>query len=136
MPLNAMVAQNVIDAVRIEGEKLGKAFSIAVVDQAGYLMALLRMDGAGFLTPQIAEAKAFSAAAWQKPTAFIAERARAKPETFQAFINIGRTQLVPGEGGMPLWLDDEVVGAVGVSGGTSEEDELLCAVGVRVFGAI
>ncbi len=133
MRLETSVAVKIIAAIDNRAKELGKSFSVAVVDASGYLIALRRMDGAGFLTPQIAEAKAFSAAAWGKPTVVIAERARAKPETFQAFINIGRTQLVPGQGGRPLEMGGLMVGAIGVSGGSGEEDEEMCAVGCAAF---
>jgi uncharacterized protein GlcG (DUF336 family) len=94
------------------------------------------MDGAGFLTPQIAEAKAFTAAAWGKPTSAVAERARQIPETFQAFIDIGRTKVVPGLGGRPLQIQGKTVGAIGVSGASADEDELLAALGLRQFHRI
>jgi uncharacterized protein GlcG (DUF336 family) len=105
----------------------------AVVDPSGYLVALRRMDKAGFLTPQIAEAKAFSAAAWGTPISTIAERARAKPETFQAFAGVGRTRLIPGQGGAPVRRAGEIVGALGISGGSGAEDDDICGTALAAF---
>ena len=119
-------AENLIDLAIAEATKIGRVVSVAVVDPAGYLIALKRMEGSGFLTPQIAEAKGFSAAAWGTPTLVIAERARARPETFQAFTNIGRTKLIPGHGGYPIKRGDVLVAGFGVSGGSGEEDEAIC----------
>lgn len=133
--IKAGEAQDVVAAVVAAASRRNLAVSVAVVDAAGYLVCALRMDGAGFLTPQIAEAKAFTAAAWGKPTATVAERARAAPETFQAFINLGRTQVVPGKGGVPLWRRAALIGAIGVSGATADEDDELCNDALAAFEA-
>jgi glc operon protein GlcG len=129
-------AQECVAAVVETAAAHNLAVSVAIVDGAGYLITLVRMDGAGFLTPQIAEAKAFTAAAWGKPTSVVAERARQIPETFQAFIGIGRTKVVPGLGGRPLQIQGKTVGAIGVSGASADEDELLAALGLRQFRRI
>lgn len=134
--ITAGEAQDVVVAVAAAASRRALSVSIAIVDASGYLVSALRMDGAGFLTPQIAEAKAFTAAAWGKPTSTVAERARAAPETFQAFINLGRTQVVPGKGGVPLKRHDRVVGAVGVSGASADEDDELCQDALAAFEAM
>jgi uncharacterized protein GlcG (DUF336 family) len=131
--LQASAAQRGIAEIAAAAALRGLAVSIAVVDSSGYLVAALRMDGAGFLTPQIAEAKAFTAAAWKQPTAIVAERARSVPETFQAFIDIGRTKVVPGLGGQPISLRTTTIGAIGVSGASAEQDEELAILGVKAM---
>ena len=131
--MEARAAQACVAAVIEAAALQSLSVSIAVVDAAGYLVAALRMDGAGFLTPGIAEAKAFTAAAWGLPTATVAERARQVPETFQAFIDIGRTKIVPGLGGLPLLVGDQVLGAIGVSGASAEQDDALAAIGANMF---
>ncbi len=107
----------------------------AIVDPSGYLLSLRRMSGAGFLTPQIAEAKAFSAAAWGTSTAVIAEKARAKPETFQAFTHIGRTKLIPGQGGVLIKRGETTIGALGISGGSGPQDDSICETVLAAFAA-
>lgn len=92
------------------------------------------MDSANFLTPQIAEAKAFTAAAWRQRTSIVAERAKIAPETFQAFINMGRTKVVPGKGGIPITLQKNIIGAIGVSGASADEDEELCEHAIASLG--
>ncbi|MBM3596619.1 MAG: heme-binding protein [Alphaproteobacteria bacterium] len=126
MKITEQQTRAIIDAATAEARRMGKSISVAVVDAGGYMLGLLRMEGCGFLSPQIAEAKAFSAAAMRRSIADIAERARQRPETWNAFTNIGRTKLIPGLGGLPIRVNDEVVGAVGVSGATAEEDEAIC----------
>ena len=127
MSIGEKQARALIDRAIAKAREMDRKISVAVVDSSGYLVALTRMDGAGFLTPQIAEAKAFSAAAWGVPTTKIAERARARMETFQAFTNIGRTKLIPGQGGRPVTNGSSVIGALGVSGASGDEDEAMCA---------
>jgi uncharacterized protein GlcG (DUF336 family) len=119
-------ASIVIEAAIAEARRMNRKITAAVVDTSGYLVSLRRMDGAGFLTPEIAEAKAFTSAAWNVPTNTIAERARAKMETYQAFAGIGRRRIVPGQGGRPITRDNVSIGALGISGGSGDEDEAIC----------
>lgn len=126
--------RTLLDAAAAEARRIGKAMSLAVVDDSGYLVGLVRMDGARFMSSQIAEAKAFSAAAWNLSTATIGDRFRAKPEPFQAFMHIGRCKLVPGPGGLPIQLGGQLIGGIGASGGTGEEDEQCCAAALRALG--
>lgn len=125
MKLSEAQARTMIDTALAEGRRLGKPITVAVVDAGGYLISLARMDGAGILTPQIAEAKAFTGAAWNRSTAEVAERFKANPGTWQAFLDVGRVKTIPGQGGFPIKSGKDVIGGIGVSGATGDEDEAI-----------
>lgn len=95
----------------------GHSMAVAVVDAGGHLIAFRRMDGAPFVCVDVAIGKARTAAAIGAPSA-----------AFEDMINGGAVAmlsapgLVPLQGGVPVLQDGKVVGAVGVSGGSGEED--------------
>ena len=96
--------------------------TFAVVDTGGHLVALERMDGASFVTAEIATGKAYTAVAFKAPSADLAKRFEGRDQ-FTASIGVathGRFTL--GMGGIPVTVDGEVVGAIGASGGTGEQD--------------
>jgi len=104
---------------------------IAVVDNGGNLMALERIDGTFAAGANIAIGKARTAALFQKPTHF-----------FEDTVNKGRTAMValdgftPLQGGVPISVDGQIVGAVGVSGAsTAQEDEELAITGANALDA-
>jgi uncharacterized protein GlcG (DUF336 family) len=87
------------------------------VDDAGHLIACERMDGALWITPEIARAKANAAAAFQASTADLERRFAAERALFASNVAaLGDTRLVFGRGGVPLVVGARIVGAVGVSG--------------------
>lgn len=103
--------------------------SIAVVDDAGQLLAFLRMDGASPASAEMAIAKAKTAATGRRSTA-----------TYESMLNDGRTSLAtaPGltctEGGVPLQHAGEWLGAIGVSGVSSDRDAAIAMAGARAVG--
>ena len=107
-------------AARAEAESRGLAVTIAVVDAAGVLLALERLDGARLHTPEAATLKARTAAVVRVPTADLQKAVAADPALL-AFP--GRLPLT---GGMPLVHGGEVVGGVGSSGGEPEDDLRIC----------
>jgi glc operon protein GlcG len=116
------LASEIIARARLEAEKIGVAMSFAVVDPGGHLVAVARMDGAPFLTVEIAAGKAYTAAAFGVPSSELAKRFEGRGQ-FTASIGVvtgGRFML--GIGGVPVVVDGALVGAVGASGGTGEQD--------------
>ena len=98
--------------------------SVAIVDEYGYLKAFARMDGAGWLTPAIAIGKAYTAVAFRKSTAESAERFKDRVNFAASLNQVSGGRVVLGAaGGLLLEKNSEVAGGIGVSGGTSEEDE-------------
>jgi glc operon protein GlcG len=114
-------AKEIIEYVAAEASRRGKAAVIAVADTHGELIAFARMDGAPVSSIRIAQNKAWTAARERKPTKEIGERAR-HPEKGFEIAYFGDSKFVGWGGGVPVWRDGEVVGAVAVSGLPQEED--------------
>ena len=126
MPVTFVEAQKLIAGAHAKAGQLEIRVTVAVVDEGGLLIALGRMDGAGALTPQIAEAKAVGAAMLQRDGAGLADLAKERPGFFSVADRLVRVPIVPGLGSVLVRRDGKVLGAVGVSGGRPEQD-LECA---------
>ena len=101
---------------------------MAVLDAGGHLISLQREDGASLLRPQIAIGKAWGALALGKGSRLIAADAQQRPAFIGAVNNLADGQLVPAPGGVLIRdARGEVIGAVGITGDTSDIDE-QCAV--------
>lgn len=114
-------AQKIIDLLTAEIAQSGRAGVIAVVDPAGELIAFARMDGAPVSSIRIAANKAYSAARERKTTEEIGQKAR-HPEKGFEIAYFGDERFVGWGGGVPVWRDGEVVGAIAVSGLPQAED--------------
>ena len=121
-------AKRIIDTIVEEALRLEQAAVVAVADPHGELIAFARMDGAPISSIRIAANKAWTAARERKSTQAIGERAR-HPEQGFDIAYFGDPRFVGWGGGLPIWRDGEVVGAVAVSGLSSEEDIRLAALG-------
>jgi uncharacterized protein GlcG (DUF336 family) len=97
-------------------QKLGFKVAIAIVDEGGHLIACERMDGALWVTPEIARAKANAAAAFQAATLDLEERFAKRQLFADNVATLGDYRFVFGKGAVPLLEAGRVVGAVGVSG--------------------
>lgn len=103
----------------------GLSVSVAVVDQGGYLVAAARMDNAPIFTPDVAQGKAVAAAAFRQSSAALGERwAPGTPIPLALSIRTGG-RFITQQGALPIRDGEVVVGAIGVSGATSQEDEEL-----------
>jgi glc operon protein GlcG len=125
--LTSTDAQEMIDACREEAQRNQWPVSIAVVDDGGYLLHLERIDGAGPQTPELATLKASTAALSRFPTKFIEDLIKDRP-TLVTF-----PRRLPVQGGLPITHGGEVVGAIGVSGVKSNEDEQVAQAGLVYF---
>lgn len=119
-------ALKIIEAAHLHAAHINVRVSVAVVDAGGHLVAMGRMDGASPVSPQIAEAKAVSAAMFQRDGGTLLQTATERPAFFNAVNELTRMRLVPGHGSVLLQADGATVGAVGVSGAKPEQD-LECA---------
>jgi glc operon protein GlcG len=99
-----------------EAERLGFKVAVAVVDDAGHLMACERMDGALWVTPEIARAKANTAAGFHASTLELEERFTKRMLFAANVATLSGYEFVFGMGGVPVVVDGRIVGAVGVSG--------------------
>lgn len=132
--IDAAEAGAVVDAAAARAAEMGVPQNIAIVDEAGHLVAFRRMDGAKFISIEIALAKAFTAAGTRKATRDIA------PVTIPGEPGFGIQNLLGGRfttlaGGVPLKLGDVVVGAIGVSSGSTQEDHLVAQAGADFFAS-
>jgi uncharacterized protein GlcG (DUF336 family) len=126
-------AEQVIDAASKRAAEMGVPQNIAVVDNAGHLVAFRRMDGAKFFSIEIALAKAYTAAGARKATADIGPATQPGEGGFGAQnLHGGRFTTLPG--GVPLIFEGTVVGAVGVSSGTVAEDRIVADAAAAWFG--
>lgn len=125
--LSTSDARTLMAGARAEAERLKLQVSIAVVDDAGVLLLLERLDDARLHTPEAATLKARTAAIVRTSTATLEEQVHADP----AILSFpGRMPLT---GGMPVVHDGQVVGGIASSGGKPEDDEAVCRAGLDAF---
>ena len=134
MPISLQQAQELTAVAHEHAGTLGVPVTVAVVDEGGHLISLGRMDGAFALSPQIAEAKAVGAAVWYRDGASLRDLREARPAFFEAVGHLTRVPLIPGLGSVILRDGGRVLGAVGISGGSSEQDLECALAGVRAIG--
>ena len=128
MALTLAQAVAAIDRGVARARELGFLVAIAVVDEAGHLVACHRMDGALWVTPEIARAKANAAAAFRATTQDLEARFGGSRQLFASNVaGLDTCQLVFGRGGVPLVEDGRVAGAVGVSGAVPADNDHLIA---------
>jgi len=122
-------AKKIIDLIVEKALQMQKAAVIAVADSHSELIAFARMDGAPISSIRIAANKAWTAARERKPTKEIGEKVR-HPEKGHDIAYYGDPRFVGWGGGIPVWKDGQVAGAVAVSGLSSSEDIVLASLGV------
>ena len=122
--LTASDVQKMVAACKAEAAKNKWNVTIAIVDESGYLLYLERMDGVPPLTAKIAAGKAETAAISRRPTKFWEDRIKERPGFVKAPIS------TPMQGGVPILVQNDCVGAIGVSGVQSHEDEQIANAGV------
>jgi glc operon protein GlcG len=127
MCLSLSDAQKIVAVCKVEAEKNKWNVSIAVVDDGGYLVHLERLDGAVGQSAGIATLKAQTAAMARTPTKALEDMVKERPAT-GAFP--GRLAV---QGGVPIMVQGGCVGAVGVSGVKSPEDEQVAKAGLRAI---
>jgi uncharacterized protein GlcG (DUF336 family) len=126
-------AQRILSAAEEKARQMGQPMNIAVMDAGRNLVAFHRMDGAWVASTDIAIDKAFTSAGRGLTTRKIGEMAQPGQPLFGINTTNGG-RIVIFAGGVPLMRDGEVIGAVGVSGGTVDEDEEVAEAGVAALG--
>lgn len=121
-------------AAQRRAAEIGIRVTVAVVDDGGHLVHLSRMDGAASLTPEIAEAKAAGAATLGRPGDAVAEIFEKRPGFFEAVAEMTRRPLIPGLGSVLVKHEDQIIGAIGVSGGRPEQDLDCAEAGLKAIG--
>jgi uncharacterized protein GlcG (DUF336 family) len=126
--LTSSDVKKILAACEAEAAKNKWAVSISIVDDGGFLLGFARLDGAAPITAEVATGKARTSAMTKRPSKFFEDRVKERPgfASFPAGILI--------QGGMPVMHENECVGAIGVSGVQSHEDEQVAQAGVNVLG--
>jgi len=144
MALSLAEAEAAITSARDHAARSGLRVAVAVVDEGGVLVALGRMDGAPRFAPQMAEAKAAGAALWGLDRAAMAHPRRSAgfmtevrtrnraPAQFGGLLF--KTPLVGDTGSLLIWRGGVLVGAIGVSGASPEQESDCAAAGLASFG--
>ena len=127
--LTAADCHKMMAACKAEAAKNKWNVAIAIVDDSGSALLLERLDGTGAISSEVAMGKARTSALTKRPTKFFEDRVKERP----AFITFP-TPGVMFQGGLPLVHQGECVGAIGVSGVQSHEDEQIAQAGVAALG--
>jgi glc operon protein GlcG len=126
-------ARAALDAAVTHAEQIGVPVNVCVADPSGNALATARMDGAALLSSSIAADKAYTVAAFNGvPTHAWFDLIEDEPALRAGIVH--RDRLVVFGGGVAVRLDDEVVGAVGVSGGSAEQDREIAEAGAAAVG--
>ncbi|UXL37085.1 heme-binding protein [Pseudomonas fragi] len=124
-----------VQALGVGREIHASPLTVAVLDSGGHLLALQREDGASLLRPSIAIGKAWGAIALGKGSRLLALDAQQRPAFFAALNGMGQSDVVPAPGGVLIRDESgQVVGAIGISGDTSDIDEQCAISAVEALG--
>lgn len=110
---------------------------VAVLDEGGHLKVLKREDAASILRPDIAIGKAWGAVGMGESSRSLSERLKERPAFLGALSTMSQGKVVPVPGGVLIIMDGtDIIGAVGVSGGTADEDEACAIEGIKAAGFV
>lgn len=129
--LRTAEAEKILEASKAKAIEMEVRASIAIVDTMGELIAMIRLDGARWFTARTSQGKAYASVTFGRPSADLEERAD-RP-FIRCLIIQEQGRLIPAQGALPIKQGDEVVGAVGVSGGTRPQDEEIAAAGIKAL---
>lgn len=122
-------------ALRHASEQHFSPMSAVVLDPAGHLVAMQRQDGASMFRFDIASGKAWAAVAMGVSSRALGLRAAGNPNFFAALASAGQGKFIPQAGAVLIKnADGAVIGAVGASGGSGDQDEAICIHGIAAAG--
>jgi uncharacterized protein GlcG (DUF336 family) len=125
-------ARRIISAAEAKAKEIGQPMNIAVADAGGNLVSHVRMDGAWLGSIDISIKKAYTSRAFDIATKDLATHSQSGGQFFGIHAsNDGRIMIFAG--GIPLKKDGKVVGAIGVSGGSGEQDHAVAEAGAAAF---
>jgi uncharacterized protein GlcG (DUF336 family) len=131
--MNQAQAEQALSAAKSKAQALGRKVSIVVVDSHGELVAALRLDGAPYVTAEMARGKAMVAAIFGRPSAAVASEPAAAASTHQKIDNWHGNRLVFAQGAVPVRVDGELIGAVGAGGAPGPDDEAISTAGAEAI---
>lgn len=134
--LTLELASRIVDTALLRAAQLGlKPVTIAVLDAGGHLVAFKRQDSSGILRPEIAQGKAWGALGMGLGSRALAQRAEIAPAFFVSLASASHGRLFPVPGGVLIrGSSHEVLGAVGVSGDSPDNDEACAVRGIEDAG--
>ena len=132
--LTAAAAHRAVGAAVARAEELGVAVNACVVDAGGNRIAFLRGDGAFLPSGRIARDKAYTAAGFGVPTGALYQGLSAEPAVLAGISAQPGVALFPG--GLPIRADGQIVGGIGVSGASAEQDEICARAGLAAIGLV
>ncbi len=133
--LTLAVSDRIAEACLSEGVARGFApMTVVVLDAGGHVKTAKRSDGSGILRFEIAHGKAWGALGMGLPSRALAERAASAPVFFGALAAASSGRMIPVPGGVLVLKDGQIVGAVGVSGDTSDNDEVCAVAAIAASG--
>jgi glc operon protein GlcG len=122
-------AQAAIQAAKTEADKRGWAMNISVVDSGANLVAMIRMDGAQIASVAICEHKARAAVKFRRPTRIFEDAVQKAHYEYLLTLD----DIIASRGGIPLVEGGKIIGAIGCSGGTGSQDEVVCTAGAATI---
>jgi uncharacterized protein GlcG (DUF336 family) len=131
--MKSHAARQMMDAARDKAAEIGKPVSVAIVDAGGNLMALERLGDAPSATVMVAEGKAVASAVMGRDSGRLEAMAQSLPLIINSLMMRYEGRFTPAQGGVVVKDGGEIVGAVGVSGATSEEDEAIARAGAEAY---
>lgn len=132
MAITLEQARTIIQAAERKAEEIGQPMNVAVVDEGGNLLAFERMSNAWLGSIDIAQKKAWTSRAFDIATGDLGKHAQSGDQFFGIHASNGGKVMIFA-GGVPLKQDGKVVGAVGISGGSGEQDQAVAEAGAAAF---
>jgi len=126
--LNLAAIKTMVSAAEAEAQKRNVQVSICIVDDSGNLLFLQKADGAGLNTIQFAQKKARHSALYRRPSKTAADQLKSGDLQVLAF-----PDAFPNQGGLPIQVDGQTIGGIGVSGAPSEVDEAIGQVAINAL---
>jgi uncharacterized protein GlcG (DUF336 family) len=131
MTLSLAEVERMLQAAKQKALDMGVKVGISIVDARGDLLAALRLDGALWRTMPVSRGKAYASVAFGVPSGELTERAN--NPVMRALMLMEDGQIIPQQGAVPIKRGEAVVGAIGVSGARSDEDEEIARAGLNAL---
>lgn len=130
--LTSQAAATAVEAAVAKAREIGVAINVAVVDEGGNLLAFRRDDGAFLPSGQIAQDKAWTAVGFKSSTGAFYDALVPEPAVLAGITGQRRVSAFPG--GLPVVAEGQIIGGIGVSGASADEDEQCARAGVEAIG--
>ena len=130
--IDLSMAQKIFEGAHKKSSELSANFCISIVDPRGDLIMFVREDGAPWRSVFISQGKAAASAAFMQSSGKLAEGG--PNPIHKGLMSMLGGRMIPGQGGLPVYDGQTIIGAVGVSGGTPQEDEIIASAGISHAG--